>query len=325
MFFFEKKNQKTFATGARNRTQAAEPNSAPNEKKFFGSFFQKRTFLLFSCFLYLPAHAEPAIWLVQGPGAKVYLFGTMHILPKNSVWFGPKIEAAFNDSQELWEEADIGLGGGQPPPDILARAVQPGGDLWAKLPPAYADKFRDQLRRCHLPANVVATYRPWFATLIPGLCDVIAQGGATLTSGTNGPEGTLLSRAKADHKQLNFFETADQQFGYMADAPEAVQMKQLREAIDDGGTDQDDFKGMESNWAAGNLPAIDKIVADTKSKDPEFYATLFTQRNIRFAEKLLPLLHGTRTIFVAIGAAHLAGPDSVQAQLVQHGFTAKRL
>jgi hypothetical protein len=43
MFFFEKKNQKTFATYGWSLTQAPEPNSAPKQKKFFGSFFQKRT------------------------------------------------------------------------------------------------------------------------------------------------------------------------------------------------------------------------------------------------------------------------------------------
>ncbi len=43
MFFFEKKNQKTFATVSRSLTQAPAPDSAPQLQKFFGSFFQKRT------------------------------------------------------------------------------------------------------------------------------------------------------------------------------------------------------------------------------------------------------------------------------------------
>jgi hypothetical protein len=61
VFFFEKKNQKTFANGVRSLTVAPEPDSAANqaaqshsrpyEQNFFGSFFQKRTSLL----SYLPA------------------------------------------------------------------------------------------------------------------------------------------------------------------------------------------------------------------------------------------------------------------------------
>jgi hypothetical protein len=43
MFFFEKKNQKTFAPFGRSQIPQPAPDSAPNEKKFFGSFSQKRT------------------------------------------------------------------------------------------------------------------------------------------------------------------------------------------------------------------------------------------------------------------------------------------
>jgi hypothetical protein len=43
MFFFEKKNQKTFTTGGRSVAQPPGSDSAPYLQKFFGSFFQKRT------------------------------------------------------------------------------------------------------------------------------------------------------------------------------------------------------------------------------------------------------------------------------------------
>jgi hypothetical protein len=39
MFFFEKKNQKTFATFTRD----VSTSPGTQEQKFFGSFFQKRT------------------------------------------------------------------------------------------------------------------------------------------------------------------------------------------------------------------------------------------------------------------------------------------
>jgi len=43
MFFFEKKNQKTFIrSGTRGSNRVGSPGRA-QEQKFFGSFFQKRT------------------------------------------------------------------------------------------------------------------------------------------------------------------------------------------------------------------------------------------------------------------------------------------
>jgi len=45
-FFFEKKKQKTFDFGFRQRGQMDGIGAARNRKKFFGSFFQKRTAFL---------------------------------------------------------------------------------------------------------------------------------------------------------------------------------------------------------------------------------------------------------------------------------------
>jgi hypothetical protein len=45
MFFFEKKNQKTFAPLSQAPTQTGPTGATRKEQKFFGSFFQKRTFL----------------------------------------------------------------------------------------------------------------------------------------------------------------------------------------------------------------------------------------------------------------------------------------
>jgi hypothetical protein len=43
MFFFEKKNQKFCATLVRSRIPPPERDSGRQEKKFFASFFQKRS------------------------------------------------------------------------------------------------------------------------------------------------------------------------------------------------------------------------------------------------------------------------------------------
>ena len=51
------------------------------------------------------AQAEPAIWVVKGPHATVYLFGTVHALAKDDPWrSSPKVDAAIKQSQTLWLE-----------------------------------------------------------------------------------------------------------------------------------------------------------------------------------------------------------------------------
>jgi uncharacterized protein YbaP (TraB family) len=272
------------------------------------------------------ARAEPAIWEVQSPTAKIYLFGTMHILPQKIEWFGPKTAAAFQDSAVLVEEADVGLSNPAALQNIMAQAIAPDEDIWSRLKPEAAMKFRKQLEKCHLPDAVVAHFRPWFAAMLPTMCGLIeSAGNENLSVASSSPEAALLAKAKQSGKALDFFETPEQQIGYLSSASDAVQIKELESAIDDGDTGGDDFKGMEAGWAAGDVPAIARLVAQMRSKGAEFYDVIFTQRNARFAAKIAAMLKGSKTVFVAIGAGHLAGPDCVQAQLARMSITSKRL
>ncbi len=268
------------------------------------------------------AHAEPAIWQVQSPTATIYLFGTMHLLPKHTDWLGPKIKSAFNDSAVVMEEADIGLVSPMSIAAIMNRAESPDTDLFRMLPPRSAAKFGDMVRSCHLPNSVVAHFRPWFAAMLPTMCAVLAETNGNAAASA-GPEGTFIGMAKAAGKKIDFFETAQQQIGYLADAPDKVQLAELEQSIDEGSSAELD--AMEASWTSGDVAALAKLVQKERFSDELTYQTIFLHRNERFAQRIEALLHGHATIFVAIGAGHLAGPDSVQAQLARHGIMARRL
>ena len=281
--------------------------------------------LLAACLACLmsPAEAEPAIWLAQSATARVYLFGTMHILPKHIAWFGPKAEAALRDSAILYEEADIGSFNAAAYGRIMNQAVSPDTDLFTLLPSREAEKFREQIRSCHLPVNIVAHYKPWFASMLPTLCSVIGQRHGDM-QGEPGPEATLIGKARVAGKQIAFFETAEQQIGYLTASPEKAQIASLEQSINEGNVG-DELNGMEGAWASGDVSAISTIVTKSRVGQEDFYQTIFVQRNARFAARIAQLLHGRASVFVAIGAGHLAGPDSVQAQLARQGIVAKRL
>jgi len=273
----------------------------------------------------LPARAEPALWVVQSPTAKIYLFGTMHILPKPADWFGPKIAAAFKDSSALWEEADIGMNDPNVMSHIMSEAMSQDYDLWSALPSDYADKLRDQLNGCGLNEAVVAHVRPWMAAMMVSICQMTASAGGKLGPMHDNPEAVLMDKAHETAKEINYFETADQQIGYLANAPENAQMGQLRQAIDDASGGKDDYAATESAWVNGDVSAIAKTVDQSRKEDPAFYATVFPERNARFAARIEEMLKANQTAFVAIGAGHLAGPDSVLAVLARQGITAQRL
>src|SRR5437868_11910714 len=49
----------------------------------------------------------PAIWKIAGPQGDVYLFGSIHILPKGFAWRGAELEAAMAAAQQLVFELDL--------------------------------------------------------------------------------------------------------------------------------------------------------------------------------------------------------------------------
>jgi uncharacterized protein YbaP (TraB family) len=275
--------------------------------------------LLLAC----PARAEPALWRIDSPTAKIYLFGTMHILPKPAEWFGPKIAAAFQASDTLWEEADIGLNDPSLAERVMEEATSPDYDLWAALAGPYADKFHTELKACGLPDEAVAHLRPWMASMMTSICQMMASAGGQLGPIRDNPEALLLDKAHAAGKQVAYFETAEQQIGYLSNAPEAAQMGQLHQAIDEAAGGKDSFAEMETAWLNGDVAAIAASVAQSEKDDKAFYETVFPQRNARFSARIADMLKGRGTIFVAIGAGHLAGPDSVIALLEKLGIKAQ--
>ena len=48
-----------------------------------------------------PAAGRPALWKLADKDTTIYLFGTIHLLPKNYSWRTPAFEQAINGSQAL--------------------------------------------------------------------------------------------------------------------------------------------------------------------------------------------------------------------------------
>jgi len=64
---------------------------------------------------------------------------------------------------------------------------------------------------------------------------------------------------------------------------------------------------------------------DSLKDSPEVAKVLLVDRNKRWAQWIKDRMAKPGTVFVAVGAGHLAGPDSVQAQLARLGVKARRV
>lgn len=275
---------------------------------------------LFAC---TPALAEPALWIAKSPTATVYLFGTVHVLPKDAHWHDPVLDKALAASHVLYVEEDD-----DNPASMQMLVVKYGMDLQHPLSAQLDDADRARLDVAAKAAGVTGgatilnTMKPWLAALTISVAPIVKAG----YDPKSGADKQLEREFKADGKPVDAFETAEQQIRYFANLPSPLQMDLLHNALDDYAKGPAQIKALIHAWQAGNVSAIAKTINGGMRKHyPKLYQVLLVDRNRRFARRIAELLKAHGTVFVAIGTGHLAGPDSVQAQLAKTGVEVERV
>ena len=266
--------------------------------------------------------AEPALWVVKSEHATVYLFGTIHVLRADVAWKTPKIQKAFDDSQSLTLEI-VDVGDKQAAVTLIQKY---GLDLAHPLSGQLTDDENSKLNAAYvalgMPPKAFDAFAPWFAGVTFSVLPLVKQG----YDPNAGVDVLLKQAAQARKEPIDAFETSEQQVQYFANMPKAEQLTLLDEALRDYPDTVKHLDELAKDWMRGDVDAIAKSLNDDISKDdPALYDLLLTRRNVAFADQIATKLKGSGVSFIAIGAAHLAGPDSVQVQLAKHGFKAERL
>jgi hypothetical protein len=119
-------------------------------------------------------------------------------------------------------------------------------------------------------------------------------------------------------------ETAEGQLGLFDHLPEPEQRLLLGSAITDAGGAQDEIRALLKAWEAGDVERI-RAEFDDGSLSPELEAVLLTRRNQAWADWLAKRAAQPGAVFVAVGAAHMAGPNSLIALLQARGLTVRRV
>ena len=270
----------------------------------------------------LPATGDgPALWVVKDADSTIYLFGTVHVLRPTTAWGSAKVDAAFAAASDIYFEISNPDDQSAMTPLIQQYGLSPQTPLSSLLTPAEIADLDAAARTTGLTAAQMDPFRPWLAGLSLSVAPLIKAG----YDPASGVELTLKAQALAAGKPVHGFETIDEQIQILATLPEEAQLEFLRstlESFDDATTELDTMVGA---WAAGDVETIQRVgVDEMKAEAPAIYEALLTRRNAGFADDVQQLLAGSGTAFIAVGAAHLAGADSVQSMLAARGIEVER-
>ncbi|TPG04336.1 TraB/GumN family protein [Sphingomonas oligophenolica] len=276
------------------------------------------TFTVFAA----PATAEPAIWVAKTGKATAYLFGTFHLLKTDAVWFTPKVEKAFDTSSELWLEITDGDDAAAMKSVVMQYGVDAAHPLSTKLSTEDKALLEKDAATLGAPPSAFEPMRPWLVALQLTVAPMVKAG----FDPAGGADHVLKDKAAARHKPLKAFETATGQMKFFADLPLPIELAFLHTTLRDFDDMLPKMNDAAQLWVDGKPDEIDtKLTSKMRVESPELYKVLLKDRNDDIARKLLDRMKAGGTIFVAVGAAHLAGPDSIQKALERVGVKARRL
>ena len=263
---------------------------------------------------------KPALWLVSDADTRIYLFGTIHVLAPGVNWFDGQIARAFAGSDALVTEV-AEVGGLDATQKLLAGAqLPPGQTLRGKLSPADRAALEAAVAKAGLPVAAIDRLKPWYAAVVLSSMPLI-KAGYRLDQGV---EMQLARRAKQAGKKQEALETAAYQLSLFDSLPESSQIAYLRQVVDNLDTVTTQIGTLVSEWGEGDAEGLAAAMNADKS-DPALIEALLTRRNAAWADWVKARLARPGTVFVAVGAGHLAGRDSVQQALSARGIAAARV
>lgn len=260
----------------------------------------------------------PALWQVADEDTTIYLFGTVHALPEGKQWFDDRIDRAFSSADELVTEIDVSDAAKSAEALQSASLLPEGQSLRGLMTEENRQRYEEALVGLGLPVEALDRYEPWFAALTLSLLPLIRSGYQT----QSGVELSLNERA--GEKTRGTLETVQDQVALFDTLPQEAQLAFLDGTVEKLGSATSTLDAMVAEWLEGDAEAL-AMLLNAEMTDPVLYERLLTARNANWAEWIEKRLEQPGTVFVAVGAGHLAGQGSVQDQLKKRGLKVRRV
>ncbi len=257
------------------------------------------------------------LWKVSGKGLTRpgFLFGTFHLLCKDEIHFSDQLKSAINYADEIYMELDMD------DPNMLMSGMmymnmKDNKKLEDLYTPAEYKKistyFNDTL---HMPLLMLQKAKPYFlvALLYPKM----------MTCNTfSGVEEELVKLAKEDKKEILGLETVAFQSSVFDSIPYEVQAKELLKSIDSIDTYKTEFDTLRLAYKNQQLTSMDTLF--TKSDISGYDDLLLNNRNANWVKQLDTIMKN-KSVFVAVGAGHLAGGKGLINLLRKEGYNVEPL
>jgi uncharacterized protein YbaP (TraB family) len=266
-----------------------------------------------------PATATPKpLWKIEGKRCTVYLLGSVHFLKKEHYPVAAPIEAAFERAKVVVFETDIeALEKPEMQMNLLSKsALPPGQSLSDQLSPKMYERLVKQLNETGLPVEAVKNLKPGMVAMTIAMVEMQKLG----LDPKLGLDQHFYPRARKAGKEVIGLEEPQLQVdlitGFSKEEGEAI----LDSTLKDIHTLKEDLGKLIKSWETGDMKTLAGLLNQTLEEHPELYKRLLVERNKRWIPRIEELVRGDKDAIVIVGAAHLAGKQSVVEMLEKNGL-----
>ena len=264
---------------------------------------------------------SPAMWTLADDDTTIHMFGTVHLLRPELEWRSEALDQAIADADTIVFEVDMKSPEAQRAiaTDFLQRGMYEDGrtlkDVLGDEDEAVISAAFDSIG---VPIDAMNTFEPWMASVNLGVMKLVNDG----YDPNSGVESVIEAEAVDAGKSFGYLEQIFQQTDAFDLLPEDEQISMLYETalLLDESPQMLDL--LVDEWADGDINGIATLVAnpDGYGFTDAAYQALLVKRNEAWVPQIEAMLDEPGSVFIAVGAGHLAGPDSVVTMLRDKGY-----
>lgn len=265
------------------------------------------------------APANPLVYEIASADGTVegWMLGTIHALPDGTRWRTPTIGRISDTADFLVVEIGELTGRDEGPSVYFSLAQSPGlPPLAQRVPLELRAQLSAMMERGGMGPEEFVVAETWAAAIT--LARIDATGDPA-----NGVDRALI--AAFDGRPVRELEGLRGQLSIFDRLPETAQRAMLAAVVREGEATRKDPARLQRAWLAGDAATIEQSTREGFLADPVLHEALLAGRNRRWAAQIGPMLEATPRPLIAVGTAHLVGPEGLVALLEAAGYRVRRV
>jgi uncharacterized protein len=263
------------------------------------------------------------LWKIEGNGLKKasFLFGTIHVIPKDQLKLRPEVDAALKASKFIVFEIDIkDMTNIKAQFALLSKAFMKDGvtlrDLLKAEDYAYVRTYMD---KSGLPSTMIERMKPLFISSLVGQSK--DESGAS--EQTSSVELVLYKKAKKLNIRSAGLETTDYQISLFDKIPYKQQAEMLVESLRATASESEpgaaELSTLVQIYNDEDIQAMQAMMEEDGMGIKGFEDVLLYDRNQNWIKPMSDIM-ANQPAFFAVGAGHLGGEKGVIALLRKAGY-----